>query len=195
LQESRLGRPRLEALYEMVSAPAVEELNNFIQAVIQSSSSAPGSSVSSAFSRRDKAEAPFDCSGARREGLAEDAPPDDRVIFPTLWIICWAPAGCSPYKAFRGGLALCSSKAAGQSTVDLVRRLCPHPDPAWPGRFRSAFYFGVGLRGANARRCAPAIWFTRHRHEPLPVDGAIKSAVDASSVSLACRRRSSRTRP
>src|SRR5262249_49179094 len=36
LQEVRLGRPRLEALADMGSRNGVEELNNFVQAVIQS---------------------------------------------------------------------------------------------------------------------------------------------------------------
>jgi tight adherence protein C len=104
LQESRLGRPRLEALYEMGQRTAVEELNNFIQAVIQSEQLGSGIvrllRVQSDEIRQKR------LLIAQERGAKASLKmllPMIGCIFPTLWIILLGPAALLAYKAFRGG--------------------------------------------------------------------------------------------
>jgi tight adherence protein C len=104
LQETRLGRPRLEALYEMGQRTAVEELNNFIQAVIQSEQLGSGIvrllRVQSDEIRQKR------LLIAQERGAKASLKmllPMIGCIFPTLWIILLGPAGLLAYKAFRGG--------------------------------------------------------------------------------------------
>ncbi len=83
LNEVRLGRPRLEALDDMGRRNKVEELNNFLQAIIQSEQLGVGianvlriQSEEIRRRRRQRAEE------AGPEGPHQDAAPDDRVHLP-----------------------------------------------------------------------------------------------------------------
>ncbi len=104
LQESRLGRPRLEALYEMGQRTGVEELNNFIQAVIQSEQLGSGIvrllRVQSDEIRQKR------LLIAQERGAKASLKmllPMIGCIFPTLWIILLGPAALLAIKAFRTG--------------------------------------------------------------------------------------------
>jgi tight adherence protein C len=104
LQESRLGRPRLEALYEMGQRTAVEELNNFIQAVIQSEQLGSGIvrllRVQSDEIRQKR------LLIAQERGAKASLKmllPMIGCIFPTLWIILLGPAALLAFRAFKGG--------------------------------------------------------------------------------------------
>jgi tight adherence protein C len=93
MRETQLGRPRLEALEEMGKRCGVEDLNNFIQAIIQSEQMGVGIAkilrIQSTELRRK-----------RRQRAAESAAqatlkmmlPMVGCIFPTLWIILLGPA-------------------------------------------------------------------------------------------------------
>jgi tight adherence protein C len=93
LQEIRLGRPRLQALDDMAKRAGVEELNHFIQAIIQSSQlGTPISQIlamqSEEIRRRRR---------QRAQELGARAPlkmlfPMVACIFPTLWVILLGPA-------------------------------------------------------------------------------------------------------
>ncbi|HMJ38734.1 MAG TPA: type II secretion system F family protein, partial [Verrucomicrobiae bacterium] len=100
---SRLGRPRLEALYEMGQRTGVEELNNFIQAVIQSEQLGSGIvrllRVQSDEIRQKR------LLTAQERGAKASLKmllPMIGCIFPTLWIILLGPAALLAVKAFRG---------------------------------------------------------------------------------------------
>ena len=93
LQEVQLGRPRLEALDEMGRRCGVEDVNNFVQAVIQSEQMGVGIAkilrIQATELRRK-----------RRQRASEQAAqaslkmmlPMVGCIFPTLWIILLGPA-------------------------------------------------------------------------------------------------------
>ncbi|HYR50962.1 MAG TPA: type II secretion system F family protein [Candidatus Eisenbacteria bacterium] len=104
LQESRLGRPRLEALYEMGQRTGVEELNTFIQAIIQSEQLGSGIvrllRVQSDEIRQKR------LLIAQERGAKASLKmllPMIGCIFPTLWIILLGPAALLAFKAFRAG--------------------------------------------------------------------------------------------
>jgi tight adherence protein C len=93
LSEVRLGRPRIEALDEMGKRCKVEELTNFVQAVIQSEQLGVGIAnvlrIQSEEIRRRRRQ--------RAEELGQKAPlkmlfPMVGCIFPTLFIVLLGPA-------------------------------------------------------------------------------------------------------
>ena len=93
LRETQLGRPRLEALDEMGKRCGVEDVNNFVQAVIQSEQMGVGIAkilrIQATELRRK-----------RRQRASEQAAqaslkmmlPMVGCIFPTIWIILLGPA-------------------------------------------------------------------------------------------------------
>jgi tight adherence protein C len=93
LNETRLGRPRMEALDDMARRNKVDELNNFIQAVIQSDQLGVGIAqvlrIQSEEMRRRRRQ--------RAEEQGQQAPlkmlfPMVGCIFPTLFIVLLGPA-------------------------------------------------------------------------------------------------------
>jgi tight adherence protein C len=93
LQEVRLGKPRLEALNDMAQRCGVEELNSFVQAVIQSEQLGSGLvkvlSVQ-ADEIRQKRLLTAQERGARAS--LKMLIPMIGCIFPTLWVILLGPA-------------------------------------------------------------------------------------------------------
>jgi len=94
MQEIGLGRPRLEALNELGRRTGVEELNNFVQAIIQSDQL--GSGISrilriQADEIRERRLIAAQERGARAS--LKMLLPMLGCIFPTLWIILLGPAG------------------------------------------------------------------------------------------------------
>ncbi len=92
LQESRLGRPRLEAMDEMGRRTGVEDLHNFVQAVIQSEQMGVGIArilriQSDEIRRRRRQRAQEKAAQASLKMLF----PMVGCIFPTLWIILLGP--------------------------------------------------------------------------------------------------------
>ena len=93
IRETQLGRPRLEALEEMGRRCGVEDLNNFVQAIIQSEQMGVGI----AKILRVQAQ---ELRRKRRQRAQEKAAPATLkmmlpmvgCIFPTLWIILLGPA-------------------------------------------------------------------------------------------------------
>jgi tight adherence protein C len=101
LNEVRLGRPRLEALDEMGRRNKVEELNNFLQAIIQSEQLGVGIAnvlrIQSEEIRRRRRQ--------RAEEAGQKAPikmliPMIGCIFPTLFIVLLGPAAIQVGKSF-----------------------------------------------------------------------------------------------
>jgi tight adherence protein C len=101
LNEIRLGRPRLEALDDMGSRNKVEELNSFIQAVIQSEQLGVGIAnvlrIQSEEIRRRRRQ--------RAEETGQKAPlkmlfPMVCCIFPTLFVVLLGPAALSLISEF-----------------------------------------------------------------------------------------------
>ncbi len=89
MQEIRLGRPRLEALNDIGQRTGVEELNNFVQAIIQSDE------------MRLKRLVTAQERGAR--ATLKMLLPMLGCIFPTLWIILLGPAALLAVKFLAGG--------------------------------------------------------------------------------------------
>jgi tight adherence protein C len=103
IRETQLGRPRLEALEEMGKRCGVEDLNNFVQSIIQSEQMGVGIAkilrIQSQELRRKRRQ--------RAQEMAAQATlkmmlPMVGCIFPTLWIILLGPAVLVIIKA-RGG--------------------------------------------------------------------------------------------
>lgn len=101
LNEVRLGRPRLEALDDMGRRNKVEELNNFLQAIIQSEQLGVGIAnvlrIQSEEIRRRRRQ--------RAEEAGQKAPikmliPMIGCIFPTLFIVLLGPAVIQVSKSF-----------------------------------------------------------------------------------------------
>jgi tight adherence protein C len=104
LQEVRLGRPRLESLAEMGQRNGVEELNNFVQAVIQSEQLGAGiarilRTQSDEIRQRRLLTAQERGARASLKMLL----PMIGCIFPTLWIILLGPAALLAVRFLRGG--------------------------------------------------------------------------------------------
>jgi len=92
LQETRLGRPRLEAMDEMGRRTGVEDLHNFVQAVIQSEQMGVGIAKmlriqSDEMRRRRRQRAQEKAAQASLKMLF----PMVGCIFPTLWIVLLGP--------------------------------------------------------------------------------------------------------
>ena len=104
MQEVRLGRPRLDALNEMSQRTGVEELNHFVQAIIQSEQL--GSGVSRILriqsdEMRLKRLVTAQERGAR--ATLKMLIPMLGCIFPTLWVILLGPAAILAMRLLRGG--------------------------------------------------------------------------------------------
>ena len=92
LQETRLGRPRLEALDDMGRRTGVEDLHNFVQAVIQSEQMGVGIAKmlriqSDEMRRKRRQRAQEKAAQASLKMLF----PMVGCIFPTLWIVLLGP--------------------------------------------------------------------------------------------------------
>jgi tight adherence protein C len=103
LNEARLGRPRLEALEDMARRNNVDELSNFIQAIVQSDQLGVGIAqvlrIQSEEMRRRRRQ--------RAEEMGAKAAlkmlfPMVGCIFPALFIVLLGPAGIQVYKQFSG---------------------------------------------------------------------------------------------
>jgi tight adherence protein C len=103
LNEIRLGRPRLEAMDDMARRNKVDELNSFIQAVIQSEQLGVGIAnvlrIQSEEIRRRRRQ--------RAEEAGQQAPlkmlfPMACCIFPTLFIVLLGPAALQVIAEFTG---------------------------------------------------------------------------------------------
>jgi tight adherence protein C len=93
LQEVRLGRPRLEALDDMGRRSGVEDLHNFVQAVIQSEQMGVGVArilriQSDEMRRKRRQRAQEKAAQATLKMML----PMVGCIFPTLWIVLLGPA-------------------------------------------------------------------------------------------------------
>jgi len=93
LQETRLGRPRLEALDDMGRRTGVEDLHNFVQAVIQSEQMGVGVArilrlQSDEMRRKRRQRAQEKAAQASLKMML----PMVGCIFPTLWIVLLGPA-------------------------------------------------------------------------------------------------------
>jgi tight adherence protein C len=103
LQEVRLGRPRLEALADMGQRNGVEELNNFVQAVIQSEQL--GAGVARILRTQSDEIRQRRLMTAQERGARASLKmllPMIGCIFPTLWIILLGPAGLLALRFLRG---------------------------------------------------------------------------------------------
>jgi tight adherence protein C len=103
LNEARLGRPRLEALEDMARRNNVDELSNFIQAVVQSDQLGVGIAQvlriqSEEMRRRRRQHAEEMGAKAALKMLF----PMVGCIFPALFIVLLGPAGLQVYKQFSG---------------------------------------------------------------------------------------------
>jgi tight adherence protein C len=93
LQETRLGRPRLEALDDMGRRTGVEDLHSFVQAVIQSEQMGVGVAKilriqSDEMRRKRRQRAQEKAAQATLKMML----PMVGCIFPTLWIVLLGPA-------------------------------------------------------------------------------------------------------
>jgi len=93
IRETQLGRPRLEALEEMGKRCGVEDLNNFIQSIIQSEQMGVGIArilrlQSDEIRRKRRQYAQEKAAQATLKMLL----PMVGCIFPTLWIVLLGPA-------------------------------------------------------------------------------------------------------
>jgi len=104
LNEIRLGRPRLEAMDDMARRNKVDELNSFIQAIIQSEQLGVGIAnvlrIQSEEIRRRRRQ--------RAEEMGQKAPlkmlfPMACCIFPTLFVVLLGPAALAVFQEFSGG--------------------------------------------------------------------------------------------
>jgi tight adherence protein C len=104
MQEVRLGRPRLEALNDMGQRTGVEELNNFVQAIIQSEQL--GSGVSKILRIQSDEMRLKRLVTAQERGARASLKmllPMLGCIFPTLWVIILGPAALLALSYLRGG--------------------------------------------------------------------------------------------
>jgi len=93
LQEARLGRPRLEALDDMGRRCGVEDLHNFVQAVIQSEQM--GSSIVKILHLQSDEIRRKRLTKAQEKGAQASLKmllPMVGCIFPSIWVILLGPA-------------------------------------------------------------------------------------------------------
>ncbi|TME16244.1 MAG: type II secretion system F family protein, partial [Chloroflexi bacterium] len=93
IREVQLGRPRLDALEDMGRRSGVEDVNNFVQAVVQSEQMGVGISKilriqAAELRRRRRQRAQEQAAQASLKMML----PMVGCIFPTLWIILLGPA-------------------------------------------------------------------------------------------------------
>jgi tight adherence protein C len=104
IRETQLGRPRLEALEDMGKRCGVEDLNNFIQSVIQSEQMGVGIAkilrIQSQELRRKRRQRAQETAA---QATLKMMLPMVGCIFPTLWIILLGPAVLVIIKARAGG--------------------------------------------------------------------------------------------
>jgi len=103
MQEVRLGRPRLEALNDMGQRTGVEELNNFVQAIIQSEQL--GSGISKILRLQADEIRMRRLVTAQERGARASLKmllPMLGCIFPTLWVILLGPAAILALHFLRG---------------------------------------------------------------------------------------------
>jgi tight adherence protein C len=103
LQEIRLGRPRLEALNDMGQRAGVEDLNNFVQAIIQSEQL--GSGIAKILRIQSDEIRLRRFVAAQERGARASLKmllPMLGCIFPTLWIILLGPAAILALHLLRG---------------------------------------------------------------------------------------------
>jgi tight adherence protein C len=104
LQEVRLGRPRLEALNDMGQRTGVEELNNFVQAIIQSEQLGSGiSRILRLQSDEMRLKRLFTAQERGARASLKMLIPMLGCIFPTLWVILLGPAALLAMRWLRGG--------------------------------------------------------------------------------------------
>jgi len=104
MQEVRLGRPRLEALLDLGRRTGVEDVNNFVQAIVQSEQL--GSGVSRILRIQSDEMRSHRLITAQERGARASLKmllPMLGCIFPTLWVILLGPAGLLALKFLRGG--------------------------------------------------------------------------------------------
>jgi len=104
MQEVRLGRPRLEALNDMGKRIGVEELNNFVQAIIQSEQL--GSGIGRILRIQSDEMRLNRLVSAQERGARASLKmllPMLGCIFPTLWVILLGPAALLAMRLLRGG--------------------------------------------------------------------------------------------
>ena len=104
LQEIRLGRPRLEALNDMGERTGVDEMNNFVQAIIQSEQL--GSGISRILRIQSDEIRTRRLLTAQERGARASLKmllPMLGCIFPTLWVILLGPAALLAVHYLRGG--------------------------------------------------------------------------------------------
>jgi tight adherence protein C len=103
MQEVRLGRPRLEALNDMGQRTGVEELNNFVQSIIQAEML--GSGVSKILRIQSDEMRLKRLVTAQERGARASLKmllPMLGCIFPTLWVILLGPAALLALSFLRG---------------------------------------------------------------------------------------------
>jgi tight adherence protein C len=104
MQEIRLGRARLEALNDMGRRSGVDELNNFVQAIIQSEQL--GSGVSRILRMQSDEIRMRRLVTSQERGARASLKmllPMLGCIFPTLWVILLGPAALLALHFLRGG--------------------------------------------------------------------------------------------
>src|SRR5207302_6511592 len=119
MQEVRLGRPRLEALNDMGKRIGVEELNNFVQAIIQSEQL--GSGIGRILRIQSDEMRLNRLVSAQERGARASLKmllPMLGCIFPTLWVILLGPAALLAMRLRRGGGGM--GRQGGQSSVEFA---------------------------------------------------------------------------
>ncbi len=104
MQEVRLGRPRLDALNDLGQRTGVEELNNFVQAIIQSEQL--GSGIGRILRIQSDEMRMKRLVTAQEKGAKASLKmllPMLGCIFPTLWVILLGPAALLAMRFLRGG--------------------------------------------------------------------------------------------
>jgi tight adherence protein C len=104
LQEIRLGRGRLEALNDLGQRTGVDDLNNFVQAIIQSEQL--GSGIARILRIQADELRTIRLLSAQEKGARASLKmllPMLGCIFPTLWVILLGPAAILALRLLRGG--------------------------------------------------------------------------------------------
>jgi tight adherence protein C len=104
IQEVRIGRPRLEALDDLGRRAGVEDLNSFVQAVIQSEQL--GSGIAKMLRIQSEEMRQKRVLRAQEKGARASLKmllPMVTCIFPTLWVILLGPAALLAFKFLRHG--------------------------------------------------------------------------------------------
>ena len=104
LDETRLGKPRLSALNDMSTRLGVDELNNFVQAIIQSQQLGAGIArilrIQSEEIRHRRLMVAQERGG---KASLKMLLPMIGCIFPTLWVILLGPAALMALRVLNGG--------------------------------------------------------------------------------------------